>query len=1141
MKLVSIFMIIVPLAVRSLTLNDGILLYGSKTPEGLLSLFPATQNSFNLDGKNIQSLIKALSDLEFMFLIDITNSLNNFIVLNELSDAFQVVYLTISRYDIANSNRIQVHCSSEVEKLCLNTLLNYLNLGKAWLLSSAAKQNINLAYDLKNVLNESEVLTYSDSIKESVANNLIKDVKSNGGNLIVIIDSSDSLPLIEQSIIDKKLLKGGAILVYSKDSFPGFYFENSLKLAESGTEFSKNLAEYHFSALSFIISNLSDYLNSRQMESNKFSIKHFLSSTSCGPQNLVLLASKNSETFVAGEFTTSYLLNIKKPFQTSNNNSSKSTKTKLTFSISNGENEAFNLTKYPIIPLLYQGSVLAVKHINEKNQIPGFEVNLLSTDCGLLIYDPTWYQACYGKVANELGVAHITSFFGMALKGNIDTLNSLGKFMPHISPSGGSDIFEDKAAYPQLLMLHSIQSWLLATQLILLKNLGYSEIVIISTEEDPESYETYLGYLETIKSFGLKILNEERIRFLPFSYNRTTFSEYKLMFNELRNLRCSFFFITVQKFLHFVLEALYDVGIRKGQFVYIAESPHTALLDGIEEPYYTKRKELIQGGLIVTYREWVGEFGQSLKAELKSMFNEVTLMCMTYDTVFVLKEAINYVISIGEDYDEYEKLMGAIRNNKVVGCLGNIQFERDGNSRYSAQLILKQIFFNESLNTLMTQDIAYVDRFGENFFSQINEFVWPTGGAPPNIRATSKCDLDDYNVRDSNEAIRILYIFCAILFVTAAVAAGVTLYKQNLSFCNLENTQVASINDKIFSSYFWLELFQWISIGPSQESYKKVFKNIHILFSVNIVSYFNLEDERFWKAFYAIFGIICIFVFLCIMQFFKVSEKFQRFHILQLIHKFSISFLPIFGHFLFIPVVSTLLDIFMCNNKIGDDLSDSYLDQDCNTFCYTVEHKIIVVLTGFLLIAFVILAMPYRVFWEGLIPELHIRTKPIYMLVLSLSQVLGVVLYKTLQHKNQTLLGSLLCVVLACIIIFIVIYKPYNYERVNITQTFTLGIALWNILIATVFRETENFVGWVTADIVGSLFLIIVWRIFYQRARELLFDISGKNIAHLFLFQFCKDYGNYPNEISQDQTKQVQEKYIYSDERQESKSLDKSS
>ena len=1139
MKSFALLMAIVSLSVGSLTLNDGVLLYGSKTPKGLLSLFPATQNAFDLGQTNVQQLTKALSDLEFTFLIDITNSLSSFIVLNELSEAFEVVYLTISRFDTLNRNRIQVHCSLEIEKLCLNTLLKYLGSGKSWLLSSSTKQDIILSSELVKTLHESEVITYSDTLEKSVGDNLIKWIKTKGGKLIVLIDSSESLSVIEQSVIDKKLIKSGFLLVYSKESFPGVIFENSLKIAESGTEFSKNVAEYHYLALSSIIKNLSDFLKSKEMESNKFSIKHFLSGKKCGPENLVLLATKNSKTFVAGEFTTSYLLNVTTPFQTSNNSSSISSRTTLKISISNGQNEAFNITTYQIIPYLHQGSALAAKHVNEKNQIPGFNVKLLSTDCGLLIYDPSWYQACFGKLAGDVIVAHITSFFGMSLKGNIDTLNGLGKVVPHISPIGGAEMFEDKTAYPQLLMLHTKLSWLLATQLILLKNLGYSELIIISSKDDAESYKNYLGYIETIKAFGLKVLNEERLRFLPFSYNRTTFSEYKGMFEELRNLRCSFFFITVQRFLPFTLEALYDVGFRKGQFVYIAETPHIGLLYGIEEPYYTKRKELIQGGLAVTYREWVGKFGESVKAELKSMFPDVNLMCLTYDTVVVLKEAINYVISIGEDYDEYEKLMKAMRINRIVGCLGNIQFERDGNSRYSAQLVLKQLYFNETLNILMTEDIAYVDRFGSNFFTQLTGFVWPTGEAPPNIREISKCDLDDYQISDSNEAMRILYIICAVLLLITAITAGVTLKKQSISFTYLENTQVSHINDKVFISYFWLEIFQWISLGPDQKSFEQVFQNIHNLISFNIIAYFNLEDEKFWKAFFAIFGIICFCVLLCMLLICKAPEKFPRFKVLQVLHEFSLSFLPIFLHFLFIPVLSLLLNIFMCNNKIGDDLSDSYMDKDCHTFCYSGSHKVIAALTGLLLAAYVIVAVPYRVFWEALIPELHLRTKPKFNLVLSLSQALGVVLYKVLQHQNQTVLGSLLCVLLACMIILIVTYKPYNYERVKVTHSFTLGIALWNILIATVFREIDNFVGWVASSIVGSLLLIIIWRIFYIRETELLYDLPAKNIAHLFLFQFSKDYNNYTKEISKDQTNQVQDKYICSDQRQDSNNLDK--
>ena len=119
---------------------------------------------------------------------------------------------------------------------------------------------------------------------------------------------------------------------------------------------------------------------------------------------------------------------------------------------------------------------------------------------------------------------------------------------------------------------------------------------------------------------------------------------------------------------------------------------------GVEKPYFTKRKELIEGTLVTSYREWVGALGSTLQKEFSNKYVEIGYMCMTYDTVSVFKEAIKYVLSIGEDIEYYSTLMKAIRINRFTGCLGNVFFSNDANSRSSAQLLFQQLYYNETMN-----------------------------------------------------------------------------------------------------------------------------------------------------------------------------------------------------------------------------------------------------------------------------------------------------------------------------------------------------------------------------------------------------------------------------------------------------------
>lgn len=52
---------------------------------------------------------------------------------------------------------------------------------------------------------------------------------------------------------------------------------------------------------------------------------------------------------------------------------------------------------------------------------------------------------------------------------------------------------------------------------------------------------------------------------IPDNYTRDNFDEYKDFFIKIKQTRCNAFFI-IYVFLAMVIEALYDVGIRKGEF-----------------------------------------------------------------------------------------------------------------------------------------------------------------------------------------------------------------------------------------------------------------------------------------------------------------------------------------------------------------------------------------------------------------------------------------------------------------------------------------------------------------------------------------------------------------------------------------------
>ncbi|CAG9335814.1 unnamed protein product [Blepharisma stoltei] len=67
----------------------------------------------------------------------------------------------------------------------------------------------------------------------------------------------------------------------------------------------------------------------------------------------------------------------------------------------------------------------------------------------------------------------------------------------------------------------------------------------------------------------------------------------------------------------------------------------------------------------------------------------------------------------------------------------------------------------------------------------------------------------------------------------------------------------------------------------------------------------------------------------------------------------------ILGNLCFIPFVSVLLDVFVCDESIGDSFTDSFLAKDCYQFCWKGNHIVYAILSGIAILIY----EPLAVFW----------------------------------------------------------------------------------------------------------------------------------------------------------------------------------
>jgi len=103
--------------------------------------------------------------------------------------------------------------------------------------------------------------------------------------------------------------------------------------------------------------------------------------------------------------------------------------------------------------------------------------------------------------------------------------------------------------------------------------------------------------------------------------------------------------------------------------------------------------------------------------------------------------------------------------------------------------------------------------------------------------------------------------------------------------------------------------------------------------SLDLKSFVKLENGVFWWVATLIIVLCDLWCIFCIEMFLRLDEKFNHiwiFRALGLLADFS---MPILGNLCFIPFISILLEIFVCDHSIGNKFTDSYLSVDCYQFC----------------------------------------------------------------------------------------------------------------------------------------------------------------------------------------------------------------
>lgn len=270
--------------------------------------------------------------------------------------------------------------------------------------------NLLIADTIKKspTVNVISYLTYQANLTQDVSDNLIgRMIKAQGTFRIVIIDEGNSLNTIESSIVSKKLNSGGNIILLSGRAIYSASIDGSLIVVESGLENTTSSENYEYVAVMqalFTIQSLLDSLKIKIIDPGallrllqKNYANHII------PRSYSIVNIQNVKKVIIGQAKDQITLQ-KSAYFPGNTTDPLSLKSKsILISIANGTTETYNLYQYSTFAYYFTGAQIAVKTVNNNNEIPGFQLELHPTD-------PIWYSSCFSKSLSKMGVAFISSY-----------------------------------------------------------------------------------------------------------------------------------------------------------------------------------------------------------------------------------------------------------------------------------------------------------------------------------------------------------------------------------------------------------------------------------------------------------------------------------------------------------------------------------------------------------------------------------------------------------------------------------------------------------------------------------------------------------------------------------------------------------
>ncbi|CAG9333810.1 unnamed protein product [Blepharisma stoltei] len=1124
--MVLLFLMILKIALADLTLY---VFFSQNTPQALQAYFT----------KSLSSLIGSKNYWDILFYqVDETTDLSSYFE-KEVLISFDATYdnslsQTISalteNYNILNfffspTNRplgswqFYIHTDPNDEIAAIKAFTDYLEWKRILVVGDGTIEAKIIATQFQE--NYSEVvqsqITVSPSTEQSVVDNIAgRLIKPNGQQTFVVVCEGAIINKFTSALVTKKIYKQGAGIVLWSRGIWGGDLDGLIYVVEKGLESAISMQHYEALALKYFTDQIGDYWNSTSNSENQamknLEIKKYLEQITRNHKKLPYFSIVNIDGSVkttkgdiyGNELSiTGVIL-----YPGSSTTKPKNSKTSLKMSIStNGLESDGTYNSYN--PLNCQGNIFAKEWINNQTWIlENFEIDYTSNTCGVSVFVHDTVLKCLTPLISDLGYVWLGSDWAASNVGYMALLRELNISMVTVAAGPNSPIFSNKTAYPEFMRMVPSANYNAVIMIKLCQIFSWKNVVVVYSNVSA-NIAIYEVFKSEADSAGITIANDEDKRMLPLNYARTQYQEYKYIFDHIRdtNVRIFVTFQTASSNYQAV-EGLYDSGLRSGEIIcfFPTKTGGQSTFSTMPAASVVKLANLMNGAISVSAIEYTGTFGNEIKTLMAAYWgNTPSFKATHFDNTFFSAYGLDTTINRGEDFENSTILNRNLRKQRITSASGVISIDSSSNDRsYMVLDILNtyQYVTNSSFVEVIAGNYIPTSSNPIQFYTNL---TWPgyTSTTPTDTRTPdSSCPFDESDATTSVKGIAALATIC-ISMALMAILIAIFIWKQysHSDVKKLTEPKEIQFADSIIFATMIIETFQYINIGPSFNS-DPITGYIGGVFNIDLKNVVSLKGDTYFAFMDVVFTLVGFWLLMFIILIRTHTGCVEKIWIFKFLSTSAHDIMSILGNLLFLPIMTSLLSVFQCSKSIGDNLEDSYMDIDCNQYCWTGRHLSYAISSIIALLIYFPLAVIYRPVWQSLQLQQNLRCQPKYLLIKSCAQVIFITVNKTLKLVDSIAQGLTYLLLFSLFIFYNLKFKPYNYDRANMWQVILFICVAWSVLFSSISKAVDTglivimiikIIGWSALITIGFVLQV-------KKFPSLLYRPQPQSIAKLFLF-----------------------------------------